>query len=169
MTIAETRELLRSLSSTLAAELCGVAPRHLRRLADDGHLPRPVNGRVDAFELLEDYRSYTENGKVPGELVDVRKQIETERHRKLKLENDRRDGDLVPVGDFFATGDAMSSVFVQGMEALPGRLANQLAGESNPAVVRQVLKDEVRRVRQSVSDTFERMAREQTLDVDMKQ
>jgi len=96
--------------------------------------------------------------------VDVRKQIETERHRKLKLENDRKDGELVPVDDFFATGDGMTSVFVQGMESLPGRLATVLAGESEPAVVRKVLMGEVRRIRQSVSDTFDRMAAKQTLD-----
>jgi len=75
-TIDETRELLRNLSSTLAAELCGIAPRHLRRLA------------------------------------------------------------------------------------------NVLAGESQPAVVRKILQDEVRRVRQGISDTSARMAREQTLSLE---
>lgn len=83
-TIAETRELLGNLLSTLAAEPCGTEPRHLRRLVNDGHLPRPVNGSVDAFEVL------------------------------------------APV----------------------------LAWETEPAVVRKVLMEEVRRVRQSVSDTL---------------
>lgn len=163
-TIDETRELLRNLSSTLAAELCGISPRHLRRLVNDEHLPRPVNGKVDAFEVLEDFRAYTENGSVSGELADVRKQIETERHRKLKLENDRRDESLVPVSDFHACTDAMSSIFAQGMESLPGRLATVLAGESEPAVIRKVLQDEVRRIRQSVSEAFEREAANQRFD-----
>jgi len=56
---------------------------------------------------------------------------------------------------------------VQGLESLPGRLATVLAGESEPAVVRKVLLDEVRRVRQSVADTFERMAEKRTLDPNM--
>jgi len=99
-------------------------------------------------------------------LADIRKQIETERHRKLKLENDRKDGDLIPVEDFQAVTDTMTSVFVQGMESLPGRLATVLAGETEPAVVRKVLMDEIRRVRQNVSDTFGRMAREKTLELD---
>lgn len=59
-------------------------PRHLRRLSNNGLLPRPIDGKVDLHETLEDYRTDTENGKVSGNLVDTCKQIEQEKLRTLQ-------------------------------------------------------------------------------------
>jgi len=165
--VTPTEQAVESLRHTMSGVMCqllGISVSQLQNLTNNGTLPKTRHGEYDAIETPQRHREYLLAGRVPGDLGDTRKALEHERHRKLKLENDRKDGELVPVGDFFATGDAMSSVFVQGMESLPGRLATVLAGESEPAVVRKVMMGEVRRVRQSVSDTFERMAKEQTLD-----
>ena len=150
--ITKTRELLCSLSTTLAAELCGIDPRHFRKLISDGHLPKAVGGKVDAFKTLERHRHYLMAGRVPGVRGDIRKETEIERHRKLKLANDEKDKALIPIDQFRSVTDTMASIYVQGLESLPGRLANLVAGESEPAVVRKILQDEVRRIRRGVAE-----------------
>lgn len=76
------------------------------------------------------------------------------------MEKDTTAAGLVSVDEVLAVTDAMSSIFAQGLESLPAKLA----GETEPAIVREVLKNEVRRVRQSVTEAFERKAANQTFD-----
>jgi len=163
---AEYELLLGSTPPGIMARLCRMSRTHFRELIKSGIITRKGD-RFDAFTVLDEYISHLKGRNADvGEVINISKELELERHRKLKLENDKTDGYLIPVDDVTAMTDVMTASFTQGLESLPGRLANVLAGENEPAVIRKVLQDETRRIRQTVSVSFEIMANTQTLVMD---
>ena len=76
--------------------LTGLSDRRHRQLAKEGFFPAPVRGHYQTDATLSGlFRYYREARSADKE---KRAQIDFEKHRKLKIDNDRKDGLLVLKG-----------------------------------------------------------------------
>jgi len=76
---------------------------------------------------------------------------------KVELENARRRGELIlssQVGEVLST---LGADLAQRHEGVPGRVCNEFAGLTDPAVIRERLLDELRTVRGAFSDATEKL------------
>lgn len=72
------------------------------------------------------------------------------RRQKVNAEKLKIEEKYVLVDDARELFGQMATVFIAGIEALPGRLAQELAPEMNAAAAREILFREVRYVRQAL-------------------
>jgi hypothetical protein len=107
----------------VAARLIMVSERHVQRLAASGWIEKPytVPGVVQGYIrwLQDDNRKAT---KLSGE-EDVR----SERARKLKMENDENERQLVRTDDALAAIDHIRGIVCSGLAAIPARATDDLA------------------------------------------
>ena len=88
---------------------------------------------------------------------------ETARLRRAQAESEELDlaqrrGDLLPREDVRQLTLAMSGVFASQLEALPGRLANELAAINDPALIIAKLRAECRRIRDAAAAEIRELA-----------
>ena len=89
-----------------------------------------------------------------GSLVDAQRMATSERARKLKLENDAREGRLVPVDKVKREAfDAMRLVR-DSLLNIPSRIAGELAAETDAAVVFRKLDAAIREALASTADAL---------------
>jgi phage terminase Nu1 subunit (DNA packaging protein) len=153
-------------ASTLA-KLFNLTERRVQQLAKDGIIPRGERGKYDLVGSVRGYVKYLQEralGRTDGAYNDDA-DIKVERKRLIKAqaaktesETQKLRGELVP---FELVEDVLNEVavlFGTGVDALPGRLANELAGIHDPAEVKVRLFDECRRVRIATADLLRRFA-----------
>ncbi len=142
-----------NVTATVAARLMGVSPQTIARMVGDGRLSKKSNGKFDLETVFTQYIAYltgSADAKIPGSRAALLQQQE----RKLKLENDQREGKLILLTD-------ASSLFAEwchrikiGITAIPGRVASELAPKKKPAAVRKVLNDEINTVLRYATKAF---------------
>ncbi len=128
---------------------------------------------VDADLLLEEYEINVNHGRRTGEPIPNRQrdeppppatkpgkgetlpddaipdmQVSRERHEhykaeQVKLSVDQQRGELIPLEQVKREAFALAKAVREALLNLPDRVANQLAGENDPAAVHQLLSDEL--------------------------
>lgn len=139
--------------------LFGISVTQVSNLTMKGVFPQ-VEGR-NRYNLAVCVRNYVQHklndGRHPRtKSAADRDALVAEQHRKLKLANDFREGQLLLASDVNAAADALAQAFRLQVEGLPGRMAADLAGVSDPAAVKERLLDECRRV---LADTARHLTR----------
>ena len=120
--------------------------------------PRTVNTRavVDWLIARERAKLATPDG---GETLDAAKLRKARADADTaELEVRKATGELVPLADMEQLVARVMVLCATQLDALGGRLASALAGETDPAVVRQILFDETKRIRDAMSTEFENRA-----------
>lgn len=144
------------LSASEMAALLGITERRLQQLVDEGYVPRHERGAYQAGPAVRGYiRSVKESG---GNRNKEHAALARAQAEKVRRENLRARGALQPVELVDETLQGVAGVIVPELEGLPGRVANELAGISEPGVIRARLQDECRAIRTSVADYLERRA-----------
>jgi len=87
-----------------------------------------------------------------------RDRLAREQADKVALENAQRRGELVPIAQVRAVASELVSRLGSALEGLPGRLANEIAGISDPAEIRARIGDEIRGARTAFAHGIEVMA-----------
>ena len=145
-----------SCSASTLAKLFNLSERRVQQLAKDGIIPKSERGQYELIGAVRSYVRYLQDralGRVDGNYQD-NSDIKLERKRLIKaqadkteIENKKLRQELVA---FSLVQDVLNEVAVlygSSVDALPGRLANELAGISDPAEIRAKLFDECRNVR----------------------
>jgi len=154
---SDYKNVSKPIQMSAAARVIGIHYRHLARLAEQGWVKKePGFGLVKLTSAVQGYvkslkDSTPTRNSMRTELVDMQRQ-------KLALQIRSTAGELLPIAMVDETIQGMSVEFVSLLEGLPSRLANELAGISEPAVVREHLLDEVRRIRSVVAKHLEQRA-----------
>lgn len=145
------------VGTALLAELLGISTTTVRNLKGRGVLVEVDPGKYD---LAVSIRSYVQHvsGRTRGTMSEARQRVVEEQHRKLKLANDVKDRSLLPAEGVNAAVDAMAQTFRVQVEGLPGRMASELAGIVEPALVKERLADECRRVLADTAAQLDRIA-----------
>lgn len=87
-----------------------------------------------------------------------RERLAKEQADKIALENARRRGELILVEHVEELFTTLAAELAARHDAVPGRVANEFAGISDAAVIRQRLLDEMREVRSAVADAAIKLA-----------
>jgi hypothetical protein len=163
------------LSLRAFAKSLGVSDTAVRKAIKAGRLGDAVGQDkdgapcvVDVAKAAERWRSTTRTGvgsqgsqgvrrAAPGNsvhLVDAQRDATSERARKLRLENDAREGQLVQVAKVKREAFQASRTIREAMLNLPARLAGELAAETEAAVVFRTLDVAIREALSSTADVL---------------
>jgi hypothetical protein len=148
------------------ARILGLSERTAYRLAEAGVLVRTAKGRYDVAQSVQSYIIHMLTSAAPGQseespdLAQARQDLYREQTRRLRLENDARESQLVEadlVEGFLAH---VAVTFGAQLDALGGRLAGQLEGACScrAAEIRARIFAECRRIRGATAGELERYA-----------
>jgi len=157
-----TKKVRPGHAATTIAKLLGISQRRLEQLAKEGTAIRVARGRYDLAKTVKNYIAYLKS-QVPergSKRYDDETAILATRREMAEIELGERRGDLLARG-------AIEEIFVEALvmmtqrfDGLGGRLAMDLAGESNPAKIRRLISDEVSAARQGFADGLGRLCRD---------
>ena len=148
-------------------ELANLAGYTYRRLYDiDRSLPQdkklfvPILGetdskaqRCDAAIFVQRWVNYNleQAEGATRELDKVRAEHEQVKKRKTELEVERMEGTMVPVDEVRRTWCEIMHGVMQGMMALPGKLAGRLVDMESAEAIGGIIEQEVRTVLETMS------------------
>jgi phage terminase Nu1 subunit (DNA packaging protein) len=154
-------------ASTLA-KLFHLTERRVQQLAKAGIIFKNAQGKYDLVSSVQGYVKYLQDralGRSEGAYTDAA-DIKVERKRLIKAQADRAEtenqqqrGALVALSVVTAVFHALAILYASSIEALPGRLAHELAGLHDPAEIKQRLFTECREIRCSTADQLRRWAK----------
>jgi len=137
------------------AEILNVSDRWIQKLSKEGVIPKPVKGEYELGATVKAYVGFLQ-GKVSGdEVAQVRKAVEDEKLRKIRLENDAREGNVIYVDEARHIINEMAASVKLFTNSIPGRMANELAIVSEPAIIKKMLLNEIRSAQESISVQLE--------------
>jgi phage terminase Nu1 subunit (DNA packaging protein) len=130
------------------AKVFGVDARRVQQLAAEGHIPRSSRGKYPLIPCVMGYIRYLQQSvqrRGPQELLqDTQQQnllLLTERTRKQRLENDLREGQLIPAADVeIGIGKILQSARSRLLN-LPSKAANRLNGVTDGGLIKQTLTE----------------------------
>jgi phage terminase Nu1 subunit (DNA packaging protein) len=149
------------------AKLFQLTERRVQQLAKDGIIPKAEKGRYDLAGSVRGYIRYLQEraaGRLDGsyqettDLLQERKRLIKAQADKTESEHQKLRGELIPFTLVEETLNEVAVLFASSVDALPGRLANELAGLSDPALIKTRLFEECRRLRLTTSERLSRWA-----------
>jgi hypothetical protein len=149
------------VSAPLAAGVLDISRRQFDRLLASKVLARAAgeSRRFDLFEIVRAYVRYVQDGKeATSEVAQARLKYVNAQRRSVEQRTRERGGELVERGDVARVFDAVMVQVGAALEGLPGRMAGELAAINEPAVVREKLSDEVRRIRATAAEELAALA-----------
>jgi hypothetical protein len=105
--------------------------------------------------LGEDDDILPATGAAPPSLVEAQRMAMLERHRRLKLENDEREGALIVVERATAAAFEFARVLRENVMNVPGRIGAELAAESDAARVHVLLEAALREALETTANALE--------------
>lgn len=138
--------LPKRITKTDAATLLGITRVTLDKRIKEGAYSWPPASWADLHQSAVEYEKA---GRIVG---NTREELESEKVRKLKLANDAAEKRLVPLEDMKVIAAEAGALFAGRLEGLAGRLANELAGISEPGLIRERIRFETTRIRKAVAE-----------------
>jgi hypothetical protein len=132
-------------------ELFGMASSQFHQLARLGVLKQAAKGAYDLPASIQGWANYHRDGQTADTITEERKKLIVAQRRQIEQRTRVEAGEQVLLDDARQAFDAALVMVATQMDALPGRLAGELAGMSDPAEIRSILMHEVRRVRDSAA------------------
>lgn len=148
-----------STQQEIAAHL-DLTDRQVRNLLDSGVLPSGPRGQLDLDGCRVAYirslraRARAERTEAPG---SARDRLATTQALRVEIENENEnDTRLIDADHVLQLFAAMAADLTSRFDALPGRVAHVLAGMTEPSEIRALLKSEMNRVREALTNLVER-------------
>lgn len=151
-------EDLKHAPRKVAVALLGISTQHFSRLKTAGVVAPNPDNTYDLTRLVSDWTKYQIAGANPGSMADEKLKLVKAQRRKLEVETRERTRELVPHTDAAAAFSEAMVLVAGQLDALPGRAAGELAGLSDPAVIRSWLFNETRRIRDAAARRLEDFA-----------
>lgn len=156
--VAKPTPKLPTFNATQFAKIIGVSVETVSNLVDAG-MPcergtRQGSPMAITLEAALPF-VFDRRGERQGSQRD---RLATAQAEKFELENARRRGELLLASDVAAQDMALAADFAGRLDGIPGRLANELAGISDPIEVRRRLLEELRAVRAGFAEAIRKQA-----------
>jgi hypothetical protein len=143
----------------MISALLMISERRLQQLAAEGWIPSGENrGEYPLVGAVQGYIRYKEaHGRETGRGAE-HSRLARAQAVKVEMENYRRAGEYILKSQVHELLTELMTALVGGLEGIPGRTANEFAGSSDPAYIRQRQQDEHRIVRSLLADRLEKFA-----------
>lgn len=149
---------IKNASREQLADVIGLKKRQITILFQEGVVKKNKNDKYDLCEAVPDYIAYCSYGKVNEQRVKGKNRLDVARAEKEEMLVAKLKKLLIPLDDAqIAINEAMVIIGTQ-LDGIGGRMASELAGISEPAIVRQKLLNETRRIRKAAADKLARLA-----------
>lgn len=142
------------VSSLFCANVLGISRSLFLKHVRLGNLPQGLKDKYDLRVVAQTWVKFSMNARTASGVFDAKRSLLEQKYREAKMENDVRERKLVEldeVDDVFT--EAMTMIAMR-LDGLSGRFANELAGISDPAVIRQRLRNELISIRAAASNTL---------------
>lgn len=140
------------------AKLCGVSPATVTNWMNDG-MPCVRSGRAGREVQIDIEQAFpwvvSHRDAPPG---SQRERLAKAQADKVEMENEQRRGRTIDAGQVEDTMLGVAAYLAREHDALPGRVANELAGINEPALIRSRLLEECRAIREGLAQHFGRTA-----------
>jgi phage terminase Nu1 subunit (DNA packaging protein) len=147
-----------SFPARVIAGLLEITDRRLQQLANEGWIARPVRGQYNLRDSVRGYIRYLKQHARENTRGNETSRLARAQATKVEMENFRRMGELAA---WPQVDDLMHGLVVQvrtAHEGIPGRLASELAGITDPPKIYQRLQSELRGVDNLLADYLEKCA-----------
>ena len=139
------------------ADFIGVTRGRIAQLVEKG-MPKEDRGKFNAPDCIQWYINFRiEGARGPEGSSDVneaRKKLYDAQVIKTELETSRIKRETIPADEHMIDMNQLAVMFSSGLDAIGGRLAAQLAGMTDPAVISEHLTMETNVIRESVADAI---------------
>lgn len=140
------------------AQLLGVTPRRLQQLAAEGFVPKSERGLYPLVGSVQGYIRYLKEHSREASRGTEHARLARAQAVKVEMENYRRAGEYILRADVHDMLTELATTLVGSLEGIPGRTANEYAGLTDAARIRERQQDELRNVRSVLADTLEKFA-----------
>ena len=141
------------VSTTELACVLGITGRRIRQLAEDGDLDKAGQGRFNLCESVQRYIRLQSKSSLSEEDIKLEKTKKTadvtlkaSKARIAKMEADELQGKMHRAEDVAAMTEDLVFTIRSSLNAMPGRLAVDVAAVSSPAEAAEVIRREVHKV-----------------------
>lgn len=142
---------------TLRAVL-GVSTRQFHRLTRAGVIPR--HGRMfDLRKAVPAYVKYLREGRESSSAIaEATLQLRQAQRREIEARTRRAERDVVSLDEVGSVFEAAMTLVGGQLDGIAGRLCAELAQTDDPAIVREKLFHECRRIRNAAAAELETLA-----------
>lgn len=134
------------------ATMFGCTDRYVQKLATDEIIPRADKGKYDLVLCVQSYIQHLKDAAIGKKGTGS---VNTENARLKKAQAEHKEfqveiikGDWIPRDEVRDFVTSIAVIYGTSLDALGGRQANDLAGISNPAEIRQRIFGECRQIRE---------------------
>lgn len=143
---------IRRVSSLFCANVLGISRVLFLKHVRLGNLPPGIKEKYDFPVVVQTWVKFNMNARTASGVFDAKKSLLEQKYREAKMENDVRERKLVELDEVDDAFTEAMTLIAMRLDGLSGRLANELAGISDPAVIRQRLRNELISIRASASN-----------------
>lgn len=128
-----------NVSTTYLAQVLGVTTDAVTKLHSAGIIKQngKARGKYDLFDAVNAYLDHLRNSR--GSDVAIR--LTLARAKKLELENDRVESEVVKTADIVEVFRTASMLWKSIADGLPKRIASRIAKIENPDEIRMIVRD----------------------------
>lgn len=140
------------------AKLLMLDERRIQQLAAEGWIPKGERGKYGLIEAVQGYIKYLKEHSRDTQRGTEHSRLARAQAVKVEMENFKRMGELQVKQQVDDTFQSLVVLVKSAHEGLPGRLASELAGISEPPRIYQRLQTELRAVLNQCADFLEKRA-----------
>lgn len=141
------------VSTTELACVLGITGRRIRQLAEDGDLEKTGQGRFNLSESVQRYIKLQARSTMSDDDLKLERTkrtadatLKASKARIAKMEADELTGKMHRAEDVAAMTEDLVYTIRSSLNAMPGRLAVDVAAVSSPAEAAEVIRREVHKV-----------------------
>lgn len=147
-------------ASTLA-KLFHLTERRVQQLAKEGIIPKGAKGKYELVGSVRGYVKYLHDRALgrsdatytdPTDIRIERKRLIKAQAERAEQENQKQRGELIALYQVTHLLNELTVLYAASIEALPGRLAQELVGLHDPADIKQRLFIACRDIRSGVAN-----------------
>lgn len=124
------------------AHILGISPETVRQRQIQGTFRTVGPGKYNLAEAVQAWVKYQKNDRSSDAHAKARRAVESEKYRKLKLENDMLEGKSLPTEEVKSAFSQALIVLRQHVSAIGSRVAGSITSQSDEGIIRQTINDE---------------------------
>jgi hypothetical protein len=158
--MSESRaKTLPAVNTATLAQIAGLGVRQVQRLVANGVLPKSGRGRYALDAAVPALiRYYRQGAQGSGALAEERLRHTVAQRKEIEQRTAKRSRELIPVDEVRTAFDTAMALIGGQLDGLGGRIANDMAAQSDPAICKKVIFDETRRIRTAAAAELEAFA-----------
>ena len=137
------------------SECLNISTNRVSQLVRDG-MPKQGRGKYDLAECVRWFLAFKlkTGTHSTANVNEARKKLYEAQVEKTELETSKIKRETIPADEHMIDMNQLAVLFSSGLDAIGGRLASQLAGMNDPAVISEHLTTETNAIRESVADAI---------------